>query len=171
MILDFFRPEIFYDSIYEIDLGLLRERGISGLIVDFDNTLVERGSQAAPEKLHNWLQKVNEQGFKVCIVSNNLKRKIGKVTQSLDIPLIASAGKPRGKAFFEGMKVLGTSSSQTAVIGDQLFTDVFGGNRLNLLTILVPPVGTQEMLHTKLLRCLERLIIKRLQKRKMIARS
>jgi HAD superfamily phosphatase (TIGR01668 family) len=170
VLVDLFCPGIFCESIYQIDLDYLKEKGIKGLIVDFDNTLVERGSRSAPETLHNWLEKVDKQGFGICIVSNNLKRKIGRVTQSLDIPLVASAGKPRGKAFYEGMKVLKTTSSQTAVIGDQLFTDVFGGNRLGLLTILVSPVGSQEMFHTKLLRYLERLIIKRLRKRSMIAR-
>ncbi len=168
MLLDRFCPGIFYDSIYEIDLHHLKEKGIKGLIIDFDNTLVERGTETAPQPLYDWLEEVKQAGFHVCIVSNNLRRRIGNVTQSLEIPLVASAGKPRSKAFHEGMKVLKTCSSETAVIGDQLFTDVFGGNRLGLLTILVPPVGTQEMVHTKLLRYLERLIIKRLRKRKML---
>lgn len=168
MLLELFCPSIFCETIYDIDLADLKKRGIRGLIVDFDNTLVERGSQTAPEELHQWLEKVRENGLRICIVSNNLQRKIESVTQSLKIPLLARAAKPRGKAFRDGMAVLETPDYQTAVIGDQLFTDVLGGNRMGLFTILVLPVGTQEMLHTKLLRRIERLIIKRLQKKKMI---
>ena len=170
MLLELFCPSIFHDSIYHIDLSELKQKGITGLIVDFDNTLVERGSQDTPHKLRKWLEKVEEEGYRICVVSNNLESKIGNVVRSLNIPLVARAGKPRGKAFRDGMIVMKTVNGETAVIGDQLFTDVLGGNRFGLFTILVLPVGTQEMLHTKILRHLERWIIRRLQQRKMLVR-
>ncbi len=121
--------------------------------------------------MHEWLRELERAGFEICIVSNNWKSQVGAVAKKLNMPLVARAGKPRGKAFREGMKVLETNQSQTAVVGDQLFTDVLGGNRLGLITILVVPVGTKEMLHTRFLRYLERLIIKRIQERKMLIRT
>lgn len=166
--LEIFCPTIFCETVYDIDLELLKKRGIKGLIFDFDNTLVARGSKETPEKLHAWLEKLAQSEFRVCIVSNNWKSKIGGPAKKLNIPLVAQAGKPRRKAFVEGMRVLGTRDSETAVVGDQLFTDVLGGNRLGLLTILVVPVGTQEMIHTRVLRHLERFIIRKLHQRKML---
>lgn len=169
--LELFCPTMFCETIYDIDLLDLKRQGIESLIVDFDNTLVERGSRETPNKLHSWLEELDKAGFRICIVSNNWKNKIGTMARRLGIPLVAQAGKPRGKAFKQGMKVLGTTHSQTAVVGDQLFTDVLGGNRLGLMTILVVPIGTQEMLHTRILRHLERLVIKRLLARKILVRT
>jgi len=166
--LEVFCPNIYCETIYDIDLLELKKTGIKGLIFDFDNTLVARGSKNAPNQLQEWLNELHENDFKICVVSNNWESKIGVVTKKLNIPLVAQAGKPRGKAFKDGMNVLGTSVNETAVIGDQLFTDVLGGNRLGLVTVLVVPVGKNEMIHTKLLRHLERLIIRRLRKRRMI---
>jgi len=166
--LELFCPTVYCDTIYDINLTGLREKGIQGLIVDFDNTLVARGSKETPNRLREWLRELKAVGFKICIVSNNWERKVAVVAQKLNIPIIAKAGKPRRKAFKQGMKVIGTTNSQTAVVGDQLFTDVLGGNRLGLLTILVVPISANELVHTRLLRHLERLIIKKLQQRKML---
>lgn len=166
-----FCPTAYYDSIYDIDLKELRSKNITGLIFDFDNTLIARGSRETPDGLHEWLQKLEQAGFRVCIVSNNLQSKIGAIAQSLGIPLVAQAGKPRNKAFTQGMKIMGTMASQTAVIGDQLFTDILGGNRLGLVTILVVPMGKRELLHTRLLRYLERLILTHLQHKNMLIRK
>lgn len=166
--LEIFCPNVYYETIYDIDLEELKRMGIKGLIFDFDNTLVARGSKNAPNHLQEWLKELDKNDFKICVVSNNWESKIGAVTKKLNMPLVAQAGKPRGKAFKYGMDVLGTSVEETAVIGDQLFTDVLGGNRLGLVTVLVVPVGKSEMVHTKLLRHLERLIIRRLRKRRMM---
>ncbi len=166
-----FCPNAYYDSIYDIDLNELKSKNIRGLIFDFDNTLIARGSRETPDGLHDWLQKVEQAGFRACIVSNNLQSKIGAVAQKLGIQLVAQAGKPRNKAFTQGMKVMGTTASQTAVIGDQLFTDILGGNRLGLVTILVVPVGKRELPHTRLLRYFERLILTRLQRKNMLVRN
>jgi len=166
--LEIFCPSLYCETVYDIDLSELKQMGIKGLIFDFDNTLVARGSKNAPDQLQEWLNELNENGFRLCVVSNNWESKVGGVTKKLKIPLVAQAGKPRGKAFKDGMKVMGTSANETAVIGDQLFTDVLGGNRLGLVTVLVVPVGKNELIHTKLLRYLERLIIRRLRKRRMI---
>ncbi|HOS42632.1 MAG TPA: YqeG family HAD IIIA-type phosphatase, partial [Armatimonadota bacterium] len=47
----------------------------------------------------------------------------------------------------------------TAIIGDQLFTDIWGGKRLGLYTILVSPLSPRESLFTRALqRPLERAV-------------
>lgn len=169
--LELFCPTMFYNTIYDIDFDELKGKGIQGLIVDFDNTLVARGSREAPDELNDWLEELKAAGFRICVVSNNWERKVEVVVRKLGMPIVAQAGKPRRKAFEQGMKILGTKDAQTAVVGDQLFTDVLGGNRLGLVTILVVPIGTNEMLHTKLLRRLERQIIKKLRQRKMLVHN
>jgi HAD superfamily phosphatase (TIGR01668 family) len=170
-LLEPFCPTAYYDSIYDIDFAELKKEGIVGLIIDLDNTLVARGSKETPNRLHEWLKKLEVEEFRVCIVSNNWASKVGVIAKKLNIPLVAQAGKPRRKAFKQGMRILGTNDTQTAVIGDQLFTDVLGGNRLGLVTILVVPIGTKELFYTKLLRHLERIILKKLQQKRMLVRT
>ena len=38
------------------------------------------------------------------------------------------------------MNIFGVDETQTAAIGDQIFTDIWGGNRAGVYTILVKPV-------------------------------
>jgi predicted HAD superfamily phosphohydrolase YqeG len=56
------------------------------------------------------------------------------------------------------MTIMGTPARQTALIGDQLFTDILGGNLVGMYTILVDPLSSQEFPTTKLVRRLERLV-------------
>lgn len=162
--LEIFRPEEYYPSIFEIDLGGLKKKGIKGLIVDLDNTLLPRYEEKVPLRLLSWLKELNSQGFKAVIVSNNWSGRVTAIAAKLNLPLVAPAVKPRRGAFKRGMKVLGTAVSETAVIGDQLFTDVFGGKRCGLYTILVKPASPKEMFHTRVLRYFEKIILRRLQK-------
>src|SRR5690606_39583069 len=58
-------------------------------------------------------------------------RRVRFFAESLQIPGIANAAKPIRRAFRRAMRIMGTRPEQTAVIGDQVFTDVLGGNRMN----------------------------------------
>lgn len=171
MVLERFCPDYYYGSILEIDLDELKRAGIKALVVDLDNTMVERGSSEAPESLQRWLKKVTGRGLKVCIVSNNWASRVSVIARKVKLPLVAPAGKPRGKAFKQGMKMIGSKPEETAVVGDQLFTDVLGGNLAGLRTVLVVPLKGPELPHTRLLRRLEKIILRKLDERGLIRRG
>jgi hypothetical protein len=154
-------PDSRFESIYDIDLGALKSHGISALILDLDNTIVARNSFIATAELKQWLELVREQGFKACIVSNNWKQRVSKIAGQVNLPLVARAAKPWPMAFTRAMQVLGTGKEETAVIGDQIFTDILGGNLAGLRTILVVPLSNSEAVHTKVLRHMERWVIAR----------
>lgn len=159
-LLQFFYPEKYYSSIFEIDLEELKKEKITGIIIDLDNTLVAWNKRETTEELHKWLEKVRKSGFRLCIVSNSTGTRARDVANEVGLPLIAQAWKPRRKAFRAAMAVLGTKPGETAVVGDQVFTDVLGGNRMHLKTILVVPISEKELWTTRLLRRLERRILK-----------
>ncbi|HEY3373842.1 MAG TPA: YqeG family HAD IIIA-type phosphatase [Candidatus Aquicultor sp.] len=154
-------PDQYFESIYRIDLAHLKSHGIKGLILDLDNTIIARNSLVATEELKTWLQTIKNEGFKACIVSNNWKQRVSTIAEQIGLPLVARATKPRKAAFRRAMEALGTTISDTVVIGDQIFTDIFGGNRVGLRTILVVPVSNHEAFHTRFLRRLESRVIKR----------
>ncbi len=153
------QPQLFVQSIYDIDLRRLENRGIKGLILDLDNTLVEWNQPEASDELLHWLSLIKDQGFKTCIVSNNMSARVETFSRHIGIMAIAKAAKPRRRAFRQAMHNMGTVGRQTAVVGDQVFTDILGGNRLQLFTILVRPMTDREFWTTQLVRRVERAVL------------
>jgi len=153
-------PAEYHQSIYEIELESLRRKGIKVLLLDLDNTLVPWGERAAPETLSPWIKRVLAEGFAVCILSNNTHERGAKLAEELGIPLVSSAWKPRRRAFRQAMERLGVSARETAVIGDQIFTDVLGGNRVGAHTILVVPISRKELWSTQIVRHVERMVLR-----------
>jgi HAD superfamily phosphatase (TIGR01668 family) len=154
--LEMLRPRLFVPSIFAINLEGLYADGLRGLIVDLDNTLVPWNEPAVPAALAAWVARARRLSFGLCVVSNNRAPRVDAFADQLGLPRIAEAAKPRRRAFREAMRIMGTAAETTAVIGDQLFTDVLGGNRLRLYTILVLPLAEREFWTTRWVRRLER---------------
>lgn len=161
-------PRLYVNSVQQIDLEALWLAGIKGIIVDLDNTLVPWNEDAEYPEAVAWLAKVKDAGFKVCIVSNNRPRRAQTLAGTFDVPFIWQAVKPRRRAFRKAMRMMELSSSQTAVVGDQVFTDILGGNRLCLYTILVRPLKKQEFIGTRLVRQVEKIVLYLLRKRRKL---
>lgn len=165
------QPRLFVQSIYDIDLNRLMNRGVKGLILDLDNTLVEWNQPVASQDLKDWLTAVKSYRFKTCIVSNNLSERVEQFSRHIGVMAIAKAAKPRRKAFRVAMKKMGTHHRETAVVGDQVFTDILGGNRLKLFTILVRPMNNEEFWTTRLVRRVEEAFVSRDEPRRLSGRS
>jgi hypothetical protein len=158
---DYLKPDYYYSDIFSIDLNILKKQGIKGVICDIDNTIVAWSNKEILEKVYEWIQLLEEDGFSVCLVSNGLNRRVSYFRENLEVPAVGQAVKPRKKAYKKAQKILGLKSTEIVVIGDQIFTDILGGNRLDFLTILVDPVDNKEFFTTRIMRCFERLIFTR----------
>jgi HAD superfamily phosphatase (TIGR01668 family) len=153
-------PKLSVRTIYDIEMKQLWDSGIRGIITDLDNTLVGAKDPLATPELIEWLKQVKLIGFNVVIVSNNRRPRVSAFAEPISIPFIYRAKKPTNVSFHRAMKLLGTSSKQTAVIGDQMLTDVLGGNRMGLYTILVQPISIRdEGIFTKFNRRIEKLAL------------
>ncbi len=153
-------PDLHIESVFKLDLEKLKKNDIEGLIIDIDNTLVSWDIKYITERAKQWLLDLEKEGFKVCLVSNNTKDRVVVFNEELKLPAIHRALKPRTGAFKKAMKILGTTAENTAVIGDQIFTDVLGGNRIGLFTVLVVPIVGKEFWWTTFMRKIERHILK-----------
>lgn len=109
---------------------------------------------------------VQSEGFKITIVSNNKKKRVGTFSEPTGVSWIHSAKKPLTRAFRRATKEMNLTKDQVVVVGDQLLTDVFGGNRGGYHTILVVPVSKTDGWFTKANRRVERMVMKRLEKHK-----
>jgi HAD superfamily phosphatase (TIGR01668 family) len=115
--------------------------------------------------MRDWVQEIKDAGIKVCILSNALEHRVRAVGESLGVPWVSRAVKPRKSPFRQALKILGTAPRETAVIGDQIFTDIWGGNRMGLYTIWTTPLSTKELFSTKAVRRLERLVVKKFREK------
>lgn len=158
-------PNMYVESVHHIDTRFLTGRGIRGLLFDLDNTVIPRDADVFSPEITRWFGELQAKGFKVCVVSNNGPSRLQCLAGPLELPYVCRAVKPRKRPFKKAMDIIGTSSGETAVIGDQIFTDILGGNRMGLYTILVTPLPGKEYWATELInRRLERLVIRRLQR-------
>lgn len=158
------RPNFYVAHLRDIPLTKLKSDGIKGLIIDLDNTITHWNSNELDQEIFSWFEELNTHQFKTCLVSNNNHERVLEVAAQLSVPFVPSAGKPFRKAFIKGMEVLNTGPEETAVIGDQIFTDVLGGNRSDLLTILVMPLDKNEFIGTRFMRQLEKLVLKKISR-------
>ncbi len=152
-------PDIYVDSIHDIALDDLKERQVKGFILDLDNTITLWNSNEISIQVEEWFKQIKSMGFKACILSNNGEKRIVRVAQSLDIPYIHRAAKPNPRSFLRAVHLMGLLREETAVIGDQLFTDILGGNRAGLITILVVPLDRREFIGTKISRLMEKIVM------------
>ncbi|KNZ70677.1 HAD superfamily phosphatase [Thermincola ferriacetica] len=168
--LKYLQPNLYVPSVNKIDLDKLKLYGIKALIFDLDNTLLPWRERKYSLLLEETIKRFTDCGFAVCIVSNARDSRVKNMFASMGIPAIIKAGKPRKKAFRKALHILKTRPDETAVIGDQLFTDVLGGNRMGLFTILVLPISRREFLGTRLARRVEKPILKHFIKKGVISR-
>lgn len=159
--LKLFEPDQIEDSIYDIDLCKLLTQGFVNIIIDLDNTLVPWDQNMIPPELYQWIMSAKEMGFNVCILSNSKNKRIQHFASCLGVLAAPKRGKPLLRVFKSAMSVLKGNFHNTLVIGDQIFTDILGGNRMNLYTILVNPISSKEFFMTKISRILEKFILGR----------
>lgn len=152
-------PDLYYPNVQSIPVEELIQREIRGIAIDVDNTLIDYRKEMN-EAVPQWIQQVKEKGMKICILSNsNQEAKVAKVAKTLGIEYILSARKPMKKGFRKAMQKLALPAHQIAVVGDQVFTDVWGANRMHMLSVYVEPINVKEFWYTKWKRPLEKLVL------------
>lgn len=155
------RPSQIAVTIYDIDGEALRQAGIKGLILNWHNTVAKKNKEYLSDSLVTWLKEFKAKyGMKFIIVSNGSPPKSNNDSELLnEIPALFEAGKPLKKAFLSAANQLGTRVEETAVIGNGLISEIWGGNRLGMYTIFVSPLWAKP----RILGTFRRLIVKALK--------
>jgi len=153
-------PKESADSVYHIDYDKLWQRGIRGLIFDIDNTLVTFDIKEPPAEITDLLINLVNKGFGICLLSNNSEARVKGFCKNLDYPHIWKAKKPGKTGIARAMVHLGLNKHQVAIIGDQIFTDCFGGNLFGIHTILTTPIAKRDEWTVKLKRLPEKIVLR-----------
>ena len=137
-------PNLYLKKVEDITIEQLLKNKIKALILDVDNTLIDINKNLS-EDIVFWTKQMKGQGIKLYILSNtNDKKKVETIAQKLDIPYKHFALKPLKKGFKFIQKELKINPGNIGVVGDQIFTDVLGGNRNKMFTILVDPINDKK---------------------------
>ena len=135
-------PNYHFKSIYDIDIERLRARGVKVLLADLDNTLVPYGVQVPTGEVEAWRDRLKEEGITLFVLSNSRKPgRAQRFAEALGVPYEGHAGKPKSGGFRRALARMGAEPSQAAIVGDQIFTDVWGGNNAGVLTLMVDPIA------------------------------
>lgn len=141
-------PDGHFEKVEEITIKYLQDNKIKALILDVDNTLIDY-QKHLEKSVIQWAKNLKEQGVKLYILSNtNQKEKVEKVAKALEIPYRNLAKKPFKTGFLKVQKELKEKAENIAVVGDQIFTDIIGGNRCRMFTILVEPINPKDFWYT-----------------------
>ena len=169
--MDKFLPDIYQKSIYTINYAKLKDRGIKCILFDLDNTLSPTNMKEPSQKLIDLINELKDMGFKIIIFSNSHKKRIKPFKDGLMIDAAHSCMKPFKKKFIKIMQIYGFNESEIAIVGDQLLTDILGGNKVDITTILINPISKKDGVFTILNRMIEKRIFKKFKKNNIIEKG
>lgn len=165
-----FIPNMYKKSIFDIDYSKLKDKGINCILFDLDNTILLVDEKKIHDDVFSLFTKLKKI-FKIAIISNNKKKRISEICKPLGISFVSSAMKPFSKGFKKIMKKLDVKKEETAIIGDQIMTDILGGNRTGVFTILVDPLGKKDLKVTYINRFFEKRVINHYSKKNKFERG
>ena len=154
----FLYPGEYVSSTYNIDFDKLYKAGYRGIIFDIDNTLVPHGAPA-DERAIALFGHLKELGFSCMLLSNNKEPRVKMFNDAVYVNYMFKAGKPKPSGYKKAMETLGTDTTNTIFVGDQIFTDVVGANLAGIRTFLVKPIHPKEEIQIVLKRFLEKPIL------------
>ncbi len=155
------KPSFHYVSVYDIDFPLLKKQGITALFFDLDNTLVGRYVNEPTLKMKALFNRLHGMGFHVVIISNNTKKdRVKHIAEQLHVQFVHGARKPLPGVFRRVMSQYLLNISEVVMIGDQLLSDIGGGNNVGLMTIYVDQIGPEHALHRLLFINAEKFLVK-----------
>lgn len=133
-------PGVMAESLTELTSGMLTQRGIRLLMLDFDNTIVPYTTDVPTGEMISWLREMEESDILLCVVSNSRKDRVPRFCREYGLDCVTHAKKPFQKGIRECLARYDVPPSQAALVGDQIFTDTLGANCAGMLSILVKAI-------------------------------
>lgn len=137
-------PRFVFDDIYAITPDFLTAHGVRGCLIDLDGTLVSRHQPVGNDRLRAWFDGLRQAGIQPLLLSNNNGTRVQRFAESVGVDWQGRALKPLARGFRQGAARLGLPMAQIAVIGDQIYTDTLGGNRVGALTCYIETIDRKD---------------------------
>lgn len=154
------KPKIKLDKITDISVSLLKKYNISALLLDVDNTMSTHHGMVLTDGLMEWIEEMHNNGIKLLVLSNSKEKRVKPFAKKIGLPYISLGCKPLPTGYCRGIKKLETNRKNVAIVGDQIFTDVLGGNVVGVKTILLTPIKLESTAGFRFKRKLEKIVYK-----------
>ncbi len=154
-----FKPDVKLEHVTDITTELLDKFNINALILDVDNTLSTHHGEILTDGLLEWLDYMKNSGIKLMVLSNSKEKRVKPFAEKINLNYISLGLKPLSFGYIRAVNALKSSRKNTAIVGDQIFTDIIGGKFVGVKTILLTPIKPEDGWSFKLRRKLEKKII------------
>ncbi len=155
------KPDFKLRGITDITVELLNKHNIKALLLDVDNTMSTHHGTVLTDGLMEWIAAMQESGIKLMVLSNSKRFRIEPFAARIGLPFISLGCKPLPTGYLRGVRALGEKRKNVAIVGDQIFTDVLGGNAVGVKTILLTPIKVEDGWSFKVRRKLEKKLYKK----------
>ncbi len=155
-----FKPRKRIDKMIDITPDLLHSAGVKALLLDIDNTMTTHNNPIPADGVTEWINEMKSAGFKMMVVSNNNGERVRKFSEFVGLEFEGAAKKPLPSGFRRACSRLEINPKEAAVVGDQIFTDILGGNLMGAYTVLTVPYQLESSKLFKIKRSFERLVMK-----------
>lgn len=157
-------PTASVSKVVDISPELIHAMKANSILLDVDNTLALHGSQTPFPGTVEWAKRMRKAGIRLILVSNNFKKRVEPFAAKYDLPFLSLSIKPFPVAYHRAARRLGVRHDEAVVVGDQIFTDVFGANWAGMKSILLVPVSEEASVSFRLRRWLEKPIREKIKK-------
>lgn len=169
--LKLFTPKKYIKDYRHLDVKELKKQGIRLIICDIDNTLAAHDEAHPDEDVKRFVNQMKMEGFDFCLISNNFSDRVTTFAKDLNVKTYAMAKKPLKITYRKIIKESGYQPAQIASIGDQIMTDILGGNRAKIYTILTHPLVVRDLTSTKINRKMENIVFHLLEKKGILKKG
>ena len=149
------KPNFKFNRVTDISVSFLKENGIDALLLDVDNTIITYKGDNLIEGFKAFKEELEQNGIKLLILSNGKSERLKKTAQKAEIEYLPMALKPLPFKYLKAIKILKATKKSTAIVGDQIFTDILGGNIVGIKTILLKPIKLETTISFKIRRYFE----------------
>ena len=130
-------PTFRADALTDIPGDFFVSQGVRLLMLDFDNTIVPYTTDTPTPLMAAWLKWMTDCDMYVCVVSNSKNDRVQKFCKDHGLHCITRAKKPFRDGIRRCLRKFSCKPEQAILIGDQIYTDVLGGNCCGVKTVLV----------------------------------
>lgn len=159
-----FKPTYMMKNIFAITPEFLAERGIRCLLLDVDNTLAVYHTDRAVGGVDRWIAEMLAAGVGLYILSNAKPKRLTRFAESVGLDYFYMSMKPLPFKINKAIRKLGCEKSEAALVGDQLFTDILGGNLAGIRTFWLEIIEPESKLSFRIKRRIEKHFRRRYQK-------
>ena len=160
------QPKVMVRRVTDLDEEFFQSRGIRAVVLDVDNTLTTHGNPVPAPGIPEWIGRMKAAGLELTILSNNYRERVEPFARRLGMDFVSTACKPLTIGLTRACRRYGLKPRQVCLVGDQIFTDIVGGNLKGVLTVLVEPFEPEGKWSFRLKRRLEQPVIRRFRKKK-----